>query len=340
MREIIMTGKTVEEATELACAELGLTREEVSIEILEMPQKKLFKTVPAKVKATADSVDIKEATQTEQPIAKEIKQEKVAQVNPAPTALPVSGENADKAKLATDFLKDICNKMGIKEVEIKTEVDGEIIILKADGTDVGVLIGRRGETMEALSYLCSLVANKTGGDYAKIGLDVGGYRQKREGDLESLAKKVCEKVIKTNRAQMLEAMNPYERRIIHSAVSEIDGVKSESTGEGAQRRVVVLSTMPSAKNDRPDRYDRLGSATFRDGERSGYKRDNNRDNKGGFNKGNNNRGDNRGPRRDAGSTPQRNFADRPRTDAAPTAPTRTEAINDGANMPLYGKIEL
>lgn len=333
MREIIMTGKTVEEATELACAELGLSREEVSIEILEMPQKKLFKTVPAKVKATAEGDDIKTAAAPVQPKAPEKEAPKTEQ-KPVQQAQPVSGENADKAKLAADFLKDICAKMGIKNVDIKPETNGEIIILKADGADVGALIGRRGETMEALSYLCSLVANRAGGDYAKIGLDVGGYRQKREGDLEGLAKKVCEKVLKTNRAQVLEPMNPYERRIIHSAVSEIEGVKSESTGEGAQRRVVVLSTMEGAKNDRPERYDRSGSAPRRDGDRQSFNRDN-RGGKGGFNK-----GAGRGPRKEGSSTPQRTFADRPRTDAAPTAPTRTEAINDGANMPLYGKIEL
>lgn len=351
MREVITMGRTVEEATERACIELNLTRDEISVEILEMPQKKLFKTIPAKVKAMADGFVLPlKLPKEEAPILKEeapvpaikltpaIKPKEKPQEKPQETAQPMTGETEEKAKLAVAFLIDICAKMGIKDVSIRAESNGEIILLKADGADVGALIGRRGETMEALSYLCSLVANRDGGDYAKIGLDVGGYRLKREGDLEGLAKKVCEKVNKTNRAQMLEPMNPYERRIIHSTVGELTGVKSESVGDGAQRRVVVLSTSPEAQNDRPERYDRTGTPPRREG---GFNRDNRpNNNRTTFNKNTNTKSSvaNKGPRREGSSTPQRTFADKPRTDAVPTAPTRTEAINDGKSTPLYGKI--
>ena len=99
--------------------------------------------------------------------------------------------------------------------------------------------------MEALSYLASLVANRLGGDYMKLGLDVAGYRNKREADLEALAKRLSEKVIRTGRSIAVEPMNPYERRIIHSAVGKIEGVRSESEGDGPDRRVVIYSTDPN-----------------------------------------------------------------------------------------------
>ena len=96
---------------------------------------------------------------------------------------------------------------------------------------LGALIGRRGETMESLSYLASLVANRLEGDYIKLGLDVAGYRDKRESDLTALAQRIGAKVRKTGRSFAMEPMNPYERRIIHSAISKMEGVRSESKGE-------------------------------------------------------------------------------------------------------------
>lgn len=346
MREVIMTGKTVEEATELACIELGLSREEISVEIIDMPQKKLFKTIPAKIKATADVDDVT-------PIVKKEEPKKAVSAAPAPasTQAPAKAEYTpakkvdlgedEKASLAVNYLKEVCENMGIAGLNITAETRGEALILNVEGPSVGALIGRRGETMEALSYLCSLVANRAGGDYTKIGIDVAGYRSKRESDLEQLAKRIADKVVKTNRAQVLEPMNPYERRIIHSAISEVEGVKSESTGEGMARRVVVLSTAPNAKNDRPERYDKSGAPRKNDRGPSSKPR-------GDFNRNSQSRpsGERSGyqgskPRQErASSTPARNFANRPQTGDAPVAPTRTETINDGANTPLYGKIEI
>ena len=100
--------------------------------------------------------------------------------------------------------------------------------------------------MESLSYLASLVANRLEGDYIKLGLDVAGYRDKRENDLTVLAQRIGNKVRKTGRSFAMEPMNPYERRIIHSAISKMEGVRSESKGEGRDRRVVIYSTDPNA----------------------------------------------------------------------------------------------
>lgn len=353
MREVIMTGKTVEEATAAALAELGLSEDEVTVEVIDLPQKKFFKTIPAKVKVTADADE--EIIAVEKPVApvaapkaekpaapapKKTSAEKPAQAETAQkdekTEKEVLEEKAidlaenEKARDAVAYLTDICGKMGCGSVTVTAVMQGEAIILKVDGTDAGSLIGHRGEVMEALSYLTSLVANRNGGDYAKIGLDINHYRSKREGNLTALAKRIGAKVVKTGRAQTLEPMNPYERRIIHSAIGEMEGVKSESTGEGTNRRVVIMSTDPNAKNDRPFRQAGRGN---RGGNRSGSR------------SGNADRAP-RAPRRDGdfapkSNVPARNFADKPRdASAAPIVPKRTETINDGGDLPLYGKIEL
>ena len=111
---------------------------------------------------------------------------------------------------------------------------GEATILRVSGSHMGALIGRRGETMESLSYLASLVVNRMEGPYVKLGLDVGGYRDKREDDLTALAKRIADRVIRTGCYYEMEPMNPYERHIIHTAVADIEGVRSESKGEGPQ----------------------------------------------------------------------------------------------------------
>ena len=260
MREVIVTGKTVEEATEKACLELGLPREEVSIEILEMPTRKLFKTTPAKVKATADEAEapaVEEkpaAPKAEEKKAEEPKAEPAAAMEepaaPAREAAeekPVSEAQEAKLAAAVEYLKTVFAAMGAGEVTVTTQKQGEACIIRVEGDDVGMLIGHRGETMESLSYLASLVANRLPGEYIKLGLDVAGYRGKREKDLEALARRMGAKVARTGRSWAMDPMNPYERRIIHSTISGMEGVRSESKGEGADRRVVIYPTDPAAR---------------------------------------------------------------------------------------------
>ena len=129
---------------------------------------------------------------------------------------------------------------------VKTETG---YVIKISGDDAGALIGRKGETMEALSYLTGLAANRSDDSFEKISVDVADYRQKREKDLEAAAKKAAAKVLKTGRPFGFEPMNPYDRRIIHAAISQIEGVKSESKGEGANRRVMVYSTNPKPRGN-------------------------------------------------------------------------------------------
>lgn len=230
MREVIVTGKTVEEATEAACAQLGLPREEVSIEILEMPVHRLFKKIPAKVRATVQEPEVETPAE---PVAAAQPEEKAVEVQPAAeekaapaeekqeaapqeeATVQVDVDSNEKLAAAVAYLKEIFTLMGASDVEMHVEKQGEAHIVKVEGEDVGVLIGHRGETMESLSYLAGLAANRLGGDYLKLGLDVAGYRGKREKDLEALARRMGAKVAKTGRSYAMDPMNPYERRIIH-----------------------------------------------------------------------------------------------------------------------------
>ena len=254
-----------------------------------------------------------------------------------------------------DYLTPIFHLMGVEEFTFTAGKKGEATILHVEGAHLGALIGRRGETMESLSYLASLVVNRMEGPYVKLGIDVGGYRNKREDDLTALAVRIANRVIRTGCYYEMEPMNPYERHIIHTAVAEIEGVRSESKGEGPDRRVVIYSTDPNASN-LPDRDAPRGRRSGPNrGNRNGRSFNGNRgprnDNRrGGGYRGNSSRPprDNRGGSRNGGrgygrpsSVPEREFASTPRDpNARPQAPARTARIHDGDDFDMFGKIEL
>ena len=339
MSEWIVTGKTVEQAIEQACTEYGFSSDEITVEVLEMPARRFFSSTPAKVKITLEQEQKEHpsvsATKKESPVpdAPEVQPrgQEAPAPKPAPAAIapafateqqdfteePASGEKID---LAVQFFTTIAEGMGAKDLTVTPVRLGTATILKVEGPSVGVLIGRRGETMEALSYLVSLAANRGEGEYEKIGLDVAGYRAKREKDLSSLAKRVGVKVQKTGRSHMFEPMNPYERRIIHSTIGEMQNLVSESTGEGAARRVVVRSAAANAQQDKQPYSDR--ARVPHKGGRGPRSSGNNAE---------------RAPRREAPPRPPR---PQPQADGAAEAAPRTEGIDDSFDLPLYGKIEL
>ena len=252
--------------------------------------------------------------------------------------VPINIEENAKVKAAVDYLKDVIEKMGVQDVKFSAVQKGEATIIRLDGEKMGALIGRRGETMESLSYLASLVANRLEGDYIKLGLDVAGYRDKRESDLTALAQRIGAKVRRTGRSFAMEPMNPYERRIIHSAIGKMEGVRSESKGEGRDRRVVIYSTDPNAVAESANARPR--------GPRSGRDRNGN-GRSGGYHRGGERRGDRngRGPRNGGGrggyrsNVPERTYTPRDAENAAPVAPKRTERVDDFADL-SFGKIEL
>ena len=252
--------------------------------------------------------------------------------------VPINIEENAKVKAAVDYLQEVIEKMGVQDVKFSAVQKGEATIIRLDGEKMGALIGRRGETMESLSYLASLVANRLEGDYIKLGLDVAGYRDKRESDLTALAQRIGAKVRRTGRSFAMEPMNPYERRIIHSAIGKMEGVRSESKGEGRDRRVVIYSTDPNAVAESANARPR--------GPRGGRDRNGNGRN-GGYHRGGERRGDRngRGPRNGGGrggyrsNVPERTYTPRDAENAAPVAPKRTERVDDFADL-SFGKIEL
>ena len=358
----------------------------VSYEVLEMPQKTGFlglKLTPAKVCVSVEEPDapaaapVAEEKAPVQPVEEPVKAAPAVEAAPAPVepeapaekaaepaapaaeAAPeqpaaeeeekeepiVIEENA-KVKAAVDYLREVIGLMGVENVTFSAVQKGEATIIRLDGEKLGALIGRRGETMESLSYLASLVANRLEGDYIKLGLDVAGYRDKRESDLTALAQRIGAKVRKTGRSFAMEPMNPYERRIIHSAISKMEGVRSESKGEGRDRRVVIYSTAPDAQTENTYGERRPRGGRGGNGRRPGGNRN------GGYRGGRSDHGDRNGSRggyrggRPSGSrgprpsgVPERTYAPRDAQSAEPVAPKRTERVDDFADF-SFGKIEL
>ena len=246
------------------------------------------------------------------------------------TPVPIDIESNPKVKAAVDYLKEIVVLMGVDNVTFSALQKGEATIIRLDGDKMGALIGRRGETMESLSYLASLVANRLEGDYIKLGLDVAGYRGKRENDLTALAQKIGQKVRRSGRSFSMEPMNPYERRIIHSAISQMEGLRSESKGEGKDRHVVIYSTEPGAQTEANERR---GGRSGRGDRRQGGRGRGERSGRGG----NRGRSGGRGPR--TSSVPDRSYVAVDAADATPVAPKRSQRVDDFADLD-FGKIEL
>ncbi len=255
----------------------------------------------------------------EQPKEKPAKQEKAPKAEKKAEPKPVKEEKAEKPQVeeqpvdpseytpklacAVEFLGSILGQFSGSEYALAAYKTETGFVIRITGEDLGALIGRKGETMEALSYLTGLAANRSEDSAEKITVDVADYRQKREKDLVASAKKAANKVLKTGRPFGFEPMNPYDRRIIHATIGEIEGVKSESKGEGSARRVMVYSTTPRPKYNKGDRGDRQG--------RGGKKPYGNRD------------------RRDRREKP-----------APQVQKTREEKLIDESSFGLYSKIDL
>jgi len=196
------TAKTKEEAIELALSELGITEDEAIIEVIE-EGKSGFLGLGGK-----DAV------------------------------VKVSSKEADASGKAKYFLNKIFEITG-EDVTVEAEKEGDLLSINLSGPDMGIVIGKRGETLDALQHLTSLVVNRGGGDFTKVSIDAENYREKRNDALSSLAHKLAAKVVRTRRSTTLEPMNAYERRIIHSALQDHDKVTTYSVGQGVNRKVVI-----------------------------------------------------------------------------------------------------
>ena len=335
IKEALGVANTVDEAKEKAMAELNLSfDDEFDFEIVALPKKKtlgIFGGSPAKVKITVAVPDPKPQKQTAKQPKKENKvqskkpsakteskksetkaenkkteaksdaAEQTTAVNTELKEVPASEVPADSpAGKGVNYLQSILEKLGCEEVSITVaEIEGGAQIT-ITGEGLGVVIGHRGETLDALQYLVSLAANAGVSGYCRVVLNTGDFRQKREQTLVSLAKRMSEQAIRSGKCRTLEPMNPYERRIIHTTVQSIEGVTSTSFGEGNNRRVVIA---PEGKEPRP-RNDYRGRG-----------------------------GNTRGDRNDRRRSGQRREAYKPQVD-----PDRAP-VKDADALPLYGRID-
>lgn len=207
IKETIVSAKTIDAATAAGAEQLGVSTDRVSIEIIEEPKKGILGIGAADAKVRV-----------------------FYEISPA--------------EIAVDFLETVLKNLNMNaSVRIDAEEeDGAVVSINGDG--LGALIGRHGDVLESLQYLTSLAVNKAFGEYFRISVDIENYRAKRAESLKGLAAKMSEKVLKYNRSFALEPMSSYERRIVHSACQEIDGVGTYSIGEGTERKVVIA---PEAK---------------------------------------------------------------------------------------------
>lgn len=224
------TGASIEEAKLKAAEEFNVDVEKITFKIINDVKKSLFGRIKEEAKVWA-GYNIPESE-------KNVETDNVADDH-------ASEENniGDQAEYCCKYLKRILDKMGI-DVKINLTLENNSYNIEIDSDGSGAVIGRRGETLDALQYLVSLVANKFEGEYKRVTIDSCGYRKKREETLVQLADKIAQKVIKTGKSTTLEPMNPYERRIIHSTISKIEGANSRSVGDEPYRKVVVSSDHP------------------------------------------------------------------------------------------------
>ena len=250
------TGKTIDDAINDACEKLGKGRDEVEFEVKTLPTKKVLGFMggsnaevdvyyddgqpeeaaeePAPAPAAEEPKPEKKDKKEKKLAVKEQKEETAEQ--PAPKAAPVAGSKQDRAEA---FLKKVLPYITSKPVEIKSEMTEDGVRINIEGEDINAIIGRRGETLDALQYLTGIVSAKSGEKHMRVYIDTGSYRARREETLERLAKKYAERVRKTGRSLTLEPMSPNERRIVHMVIQDIDGLESFSKGEGSARRVVI-----------------------------------------------------------------------------------------------------
>ena len=262
------TGKSLEDAKAAAAQELGCDVDTLSVEVLEEEKGGflgLFKSVKIRVGYDADAVAAAPAAEAAD-ILDEVKEVlgTVAATGDAP------------ADVAVDFICKILDAMGLS-AEVSAEVNEEEgnIYINIEGTDMGSLIGKRGQTLDALQYLTSLAVNRACNQYYKIKLDTENYRERRKSTLENLAKNIAVRVRRTRRNVALEPMNPYERRIIHAALQGDRYVETHSEGEEPYRKVIVTLRADAPYEER--RYNSRYGGGY--GNRGGY---NNRGGKGGY----------------------------------------------------------
>ena len=241
-------GTDIDTAVELALADLKLTIDEVDVTVLEEPSRGFF-GIGSKLALVR--VEKKKTQEVKEPEKKEKKTvEKAEKAQTQKTATPKKEETKKEIEVkeenlvpcedheALRFLKEVIKEMGL-DLDITAKKGENSLYLDIQGKDSGTIIGKRGQTLDAIQYLTSLVANKESEVYTRVVVDAENYRAKREKTLEALANRLANKVVKTKRSVKLEPMNPYERKVIHAALHDHPKVVTRSEGQDPYRRVVI-----------------------------------------------------------------------------------------------------
>lgn len=250
------SGKTEDEALAAALAELGLDRDDVSVEIVARAKSGFLGigASPAVVRVEYEAPD--EPVKSAEPAAESVKsapRRPKAESAPAPAAKSESaapkyageGVKADTER----FLTGLLERMGITaEIDIRDRENGGLLV-ELSGPGMGAVIGRRGETLDAIQHLTNYVVNRGSDKRCHISVDAESYRAKREESLVHLAEKMAAKVLKYKRSMALEPMNSYERHVIHTALQNFEGVSTSSTGTEPNRRVVISYERSAARNN-------------------------------------------------------------------------------------------
>ncbi len=320
-----------EEQPEEASSEMNAAAEEAFEEMVEEAVEEITEEIPVNVEETTFEDTFEEATDEDNEeipqvieVAAEVIEEKIeekASDEMKTDAEMITGEpsEASLAKLekAKSYLLEVLAKMGV-EAELVVTAGEESAMIDIVAENNGTVIGKRGETLDALQYLTFMIANRGDRDYYRVILNSANYRERRRKTLEELAAKIARNVLRSGRQTALEPMNPYERRIIHSAIAEIEGVSSKSVGEEPYRKVVISSNKPvrrrrNDRNDRGERHDRQGG-------RGGNRRNNDR-------------------RRNPDAPPTRINMDSMKTSFEMDYKRPKPEDDMGLNAGLYGKIE-
>ena len=251
-------GKDIETAKKLALQELKVSEDDVKVTVLEEPSKgflgigsklalvrvevieknesEISKMTEYKMEESNDDGKVNSKIGSENVV--ESKTDGNELNNSSTVEITGDGVEDEDVKLVLEFLQETTAKMGIS-LDFKVNVKDLEINVDISGKDAGTIIGKRGQTLDAIQYLTSLVVNKNKSEYIRVVLDAENYRLKREKTLEKLAHKLADKVVRTGRNIKLEPMNPYERMIIHSALQGNDKVLTRSEGEDPYRRIVI-----------------------------------------------------------------------------------------------------
>lgn len=249
MKFVEKVAKNIDSAITDALIELGATTDEVNIEVLEKGSKGIFGigAKNARVRVTLKEQEIKEKIEELEEVVDEITSNQEVIQQPIPTAIPTEKSNNDAIEKAQKFLSNVLKAMKI-EAKIEAKMMGDKLLIDISGEKMGVIIGKRGETLDSLQYLTNIVVNKDHEDYIKVMIDTENYRSRREETLKKLAYKLAKKASQTRKPVILEPMNPYDRRIIHSALQDSKTVKTHSEGKEPFRRVVISPSYNNRSN--------------------------------------------------------------------------------------------